>query len=75
MGTLKIASSVDDAALEIDGVGKGTVGMAPRNVPVKAGTINWVVRKAGCVAAEGTVKIEAGQTTVVGRNKASPVCP
>jgi hypothetical protein len=73
-GTIKFQSDEPDAVLEIDGASKGPIGDAVRSVSVKAGSVRWVVKKAGCEPASGTVNVPAGETVTVGRKKASPIC-
>ncbi|MDX2184664.1 MAG: serine/threonine-protein kinase [Gemmatimonadaceae bacterium] len=74
-GKLKIASSVDDATLIIDGTSRGTLGTAPRTISLKPGVHQFVVKKDGCVDATGSFTIDADATFTIGKSKASPVCP
>jgi serine/threonine-protein kinase len=74
-GKLKIASSVDDATLIIDGTSRGALGTAPRTISLKAGVHSFVVKKDGCVDATGSFTIDADATFTIGKSKASPVCP
>ncbi|MDX2184661.1 MAG: serine/threonine-protein kinase [Gemmatimonadaceae bacterium] len=71
---LVFGGSADGATLFVNGESKGSIGSAPRTVPVSAGVVNWSITKPGCIDARGRAEVKAGASVTISKQRATPQC-